>query len=325
MILDFDDSCWSHDDRDWQRSLVNLLAFLDIHQQHSLLANPEAMLAWCSSHLISHLDYFKTRLASAQVRANALTIRVSPSGAAAIAAPPPWTLTAEAARDVVSRPLRLVLENDQSDRKFVESTVPSFSEWCKRGWIAPAMGGGTPMEGDIAAAAADSVGRWRTFYLFDSDRLHPSELEIGWKPPGGDGCQGYRFELACVNMPPERWHRLNRRSIENYLPHTVLNAVDSTATTSLFGSSVADMAHFYNLKKGLAGDGVHPADAKKTVRASRSKGFWGALAHADVAALQNGFGPTISNEFTNVPSNHSWPADVMAEMDSFADLLQDAM
>jgi len=325
VILDFDDSCWAHHDDDWQRSLIELLVLLAIHEQHSLLAAPEAMLPWCSNHLVLYVDYFKTRLASAQLRANALTIRISPNGATAVASAPPWALTARAARDLVSRPLRLVLENDQSDRKFVESTVPSFSGWCVRGWIAPAMGGGSAMGKDIAATSTDIVERWRTFYLFDSDRLHPSELAGSWGPPAGDGCQGHNFESACANMPRERWHRLNRRSIENYLPQPVLNAVNSTATSALFGNSVGVMAHYYNLKKGLAGDGVSPPDPKKAVRASRCQGFWSSLTPADIAALQDGFGPGVSNEFKNVPASHPWPADVIAEMNVLADALQDAM
>ena len=325
MILDFDDSCWSHEDDDWQRSLIELLVLVALHRQHSVLATPQAMLSWCCDHLKFHVDYFKTRLASAQLRANALTIRISPTGAEEVAGAPPWSLTANAAHRLVNSPLRVVMENDRSDRKFVESTVRSFSKWCENGWITPAMGGGSAMEKDIAATSADVAAQWRTFYLFDSDRLHPSELSATWSPPAGDGCQGYAFESACTSMPRERWHRLNRRSIENYLPLAVLSAVNSAVTSALFGVSVGDMAHYYNVKKGLAGDGVSPQDPKKTVRASRSHGFWNTLPSSTIGALEMGFGSRISAEFDNVPAHHSWCADIVREMNSLADALQDAM
>jgi len=325
MILDLDDTCWSDNNHYWQRELVELLVLLAIHEQHSVLATPSIMLRWCESHLNTHVDYFKTRLASAQLRANALRIQISPNGATSATGTPPWSLTARAACNIVNTPLRLVLENDQSDRKFVESTVPSFSYWCTRGWVAPAMGGGSAMEKDIKATSLDAVSRWRTFYLFDSDRLHPSELASTWTPPALDGCQGHKFESACISMPRERWHRLDRRSIENYLPESVLSAVNSGVTTTLFGATVGHMAKYYNMKKGLTGDGVSPPDPNKNVRASRNQGFWNSLPATDVKALERGFGSAISDEFTQVPQNHSWPADVILEMTALASALQDAI
>lgn len=181
------------------------------------------------------------------------------------------------------------------------------------------------MEKDIAATASDVAAQWRTFYLFDSDRLHPMELAAGWAPPGGDGCQGHRFELACANLPRNRWHRLKRRSIENYLPQAVLGTVNPAATSTLFGTSVGHMAHFYNIKAGLTGDGVYPPNPKKPVRAARCQGFWTSLPQADIDALERGFGPGVSSEFGNVPANHHWPADVIAEAGDLADALQDAI
>ena len=239
--------------------------------------------------------------------------------------PPPWNLSAESARDLVNRPLRLVLENNESDRLFVQSTVPSFSAWCARDWIIPEMGGGAAMESEIRRISADAVGRWRTFFLFDSDRLHPAEFDEGWTPPNGDGCQGHNFEMACAAIPSERWHRLERRSIENYLPLSVLSPIEPTATTALFSAAVGRMACFYNMKKGLTGDGVSPPNPSKTVRAARSQGFWTSLTAADVQALEAGFGRHVIEEFNNVPAAQPWPADIIAEMNALADALQDAM
>ncbi len=325
MILDFDDACWSHDNDDWRRSLVEMLVIVKLRDQHAVLADPAVMLPWCGEHLPLFADYFRTRLAVAQPRANGLTIRVSPTGAAAVAGQPTWDLNAEAARDVVGRPLRLVLENDSADKMFIEATVPRFATWCANGWIEPAMGGGAPMKAKIDSAAADALDRWRTFFMFDSDRLHPNELAAGWTPPGGDGCQGHAFENACASMPHARWHRLQRRSIENYLPAAVLQPLKPATTASLASSAVGHMAHYYNMKKGLEGDEFASPGVPNPTRWARTLGFWSSLQPADIAALKDGFGRKVSNEFANVPHNHPWPPDVIAEMTALADALQDAM
>lgn len=325
MIITFEDSCWTLDNDSWKRSLTEVLVLLSMHQQHTVVADHKAMLNWCTEHLRLYVDYFKTRLAAGQIRTNALKVKVSPIGAGAVTYDPPWHLTAEATREIVNQPLRLVLENDHSDRLFVESTVSSFSQWCSNGWISPVMGGGSAMEKDIATTSGNSVAKWRTFYMFDSDRLHPSELAAGWTPPNGDGCQGHRFEVACAGVPRARWHRLDRRSIENYLPQVVLNGVNSAATTTLFGASVGQMAHYYNIKKGLAGDGVSPSNPNKSIRANRCQGFWTSLAGAEISSLESGFGNSVSEEFRNVPSAFSWSADVLREMNALAEALQDAI
>lgn len=325
MILDFDNACWSESNADWQRSLIELLMLVKRHESHSVLAAHQEMLSWCSVHLPLFDDYFKTRLMMAQPRANSLTISISPTGSAIVDGPPPWTLTAQVAATVINRPLQVFLENDESDRSFLTSAISSFAAWCERDWIEPMMGGGNPMGAKITAAGADALLRWRTFFVFDSDRLHPDELDPVWTPPAGDGCQGHEFETLCTDIPHNRWHCLERRSIENYLPASVLQIRDADLTETLFGHPVGDMAHFFNMKLGLKGDGVSPIDPKKTVRAARSQGVWTALSPGDVTTLERGFGRNVAQEFANVPSNHPWPVTVVAEMNMLAGLIQDAI
>lgn len=325
MICNFDDSCWTSTDGAWNFELSQVLVLLSMRDQHTVAAASSPLLAWCQAHLPLYVDYFKTRLASSQWRANSLEIRISPLGADVVLGAPPWALSPKAAREIVNRPLRFVLENDQSDRLFVESTVPHFASWCQRGWIEPAMGGGGAMEGDIDRSSVDPLERWRTFYLFDSDRMHPSELGAGWSPPAGDSCQGHNFERICAAMPSNRWHRLKRRSIENYLPQPVLNAVDAHKTSVLFDSSIGAMQHFFNMKKGLRGDGIHPPDPARVQRAARAEAFWRALQVADLDALESGYGRHISEEFANVPVHHPWGSDILSEMNDLSAALQDAM
>ncbi|MFG6459887.1 hypothetical protein [Roseateles sp. BYS96W] len=325
MIVDFEDACWTTGSAEWDRSLVELLVLLVKNEQHAILADSNALLLWCARCLPTHVEYFKIRLAAAQCRANSLTVYVSVGGAAAAVGAPPWILTANAAQDIVSAPLRLFLENNKSDQMFVEATIPAFAKWRDSSWVTAVMGGGTAMQGDMKLAANDDVARWRTFFLFDSDRLHPDELNPGWAPPGGDRCQGHQFESLCAGLPANRWHRLSRRSIENYLPQAVLVPLNQQLAITLSSPSVGNMVKHFNFKEGLAGDGVSPPRATHAVRASRSKGFWLALTAAEVATLQNGFGSNVSNEFSNIPANYSWSHDVVSEAASLSDALQDAL
>jgi hypothetical protein len=325
VILDFDDSCWESADVEWQRSLIELLMLVKRHDLHSVLAAPSRMIPWCENHIPLFVEYFKARLAAAQPRINALKISVQPAGALSAAGNPPWALSAVATAEVINRPLRLVLENDESDRRFLKSTVQSFSAWCNRGWVEIVMGGGSAMGSKITAAGADVLAGWRTFFIFDSDRLHPNELAAGWAPPGGDSCQGHQFENLCAAIPRGRWHCLERRSIENYLPDAVLHPRQSGLTAILFDNSVGKMAYFYNMKLGLKGDGISPAHANKLARAGRSQGFWTALPQEYVSTLEEGFGSNVADEFDKVPANHPWQASIVSEMSMLADALQDAM
>jgi hypothetical protein len=234
-------------------------------------------------------------------------------------------LTAVAASEVVRRPLQLYLENNVSDQHFLTAAVSRFSKWCADGWLEVVMGGGSAMGADIAARSAEVVGRWRSFFLFDSDRLHPDELVPGWIPSRQDDCQGYKFECLCADIPAERWHRLERRSIENYLPAVVLRPINRRALDALVDPAVGAMAQFYNMKQGLTGDGVSPHDPNKAARAARSKGFWTGLPASTIADLEGGFGKHISNAFSNVPHNHPWSAEVIAEMQALSNALQGAM
>jgi len=325
LIIEFEDTCWTTSNAQWTQSLVELLAMLARRQQHALLANPSPMLTWCAANLPSHASYFATRLASAVARQNATALCISPSGNTKIINDPIWKLTANAAFDVINQPLRVVLENNDSDKMFLDATLPKFKLWCDEGYISADMGGGSAMGSNIEATCADFLRKWRTFYLFDSDRLHPLELVPGWKPPKRDGCQGFVFQTKCSHMPPGRWHMLSRRSIENYLPESVLLHRNLATTTELFKPAIGVMLNHYNFKNGLQGDGIHPFNPDQRVRTSRSNGFWTSLTPIAMDNLQKGFGNDVAKEFMNVPASYSWSPAINNELDILSDAIQDAM
>lgn len=325
MNIEFDDACWEHDDDDWRRSLAKLLMALEAQAQHAVLADQQGLLDWCVTYLPLFVDYFRTRLAQAQPRPKGLEVTVAPSGADLISGAPPWNLLALPTLALVTRPLRMVLENNNSDLAFIQATLPRFRTWKDKGWVVPEMGGGSAMMADIQQTAADGLLRWRTFYLFDSDRLHPDELLSGWSAPSGDGCQGYVFERACTSMPATHWHRLNRRSIENYLPMSILHTVDAGTATALADPAVGQMVNFYNMKYGNMGDSATRAKTPNSIRIARSKGFWTSLPQPLQDALGRGFGEKVSENFAHLSPTHAWPADISSEVTALEERLQDVM
>ncbi|MBK9646173.1 MAG: hypothetical protein IPO67_13650 [Deltaproteobacteria bacterium] len=171
------------------------------------------------------------------------------------------------------------MENDLSDRRFVAASIPAFQTWESSEWIEAVNGGGSHLLNIIDHVKQRPDSRWRTFFLFDSDRLHPDELSADWRLPGGDRCQGFEFERRCAEipaaMPKTRWHRLNRRSIENYLPNTLLQNVDLSAAQALASGEVGEMAKFYNMKHGPKVTPIASKDGTTNViRRGRSKGEW---------------------------------------------------
>lgn len=321
------DTCWNHHDSSWIHALCDLLVALGRRTHHPIAGDADRMERWCQSKIPAYVEIVRARLLGSTLRSNALQITIAPDGASAIAGSPPWTLTAGAALPLVEKPLCVFLENDESDLMFMQAMNIGIDGLIHSSAIEISHGGGSTMQAKIARAGANLQAQWRSFFIFDSDRLHPTELNPSWVPPRGDGCQGHIFETACAvsNVPQSRWHMLRRRSIENYLPLAVLSARDAACAAVLSSPSVGCMLYYYNMKKGLDGDGVWPLNPSKQVRASRSCGAWSALSTADRDGLQSGFGSNVAEEFRNVGSTHRWESDILAEADVLLAALYDAL
>ena len=90
-------------------------------------------------------------------------------------------------------------------------------------------------------------------------------------------------------------------------------------------SAVGIMSSYYNMKNGLQGDGIHPPNPDKRIRAMRSRGTWAALPPPVIDALKPGFGRTVSDHFATLPPSVSWASDILAETSRLSDIIQDAM
>lgn len=321
------DSCWSRTDSAWVHEFCEILVALGRRAHHPIAGDSALMEKWCQSQIPAYIEILTARLLGSTLRSNAIQITIAPNGHSNVAGSPPWTLTAQAALPLVERPLSVFLENDESDFLFLRSLSAGIDGLVGSRAVEIIHGGGSNMQTKIVRAGSHVLTQWRSFFVFDSDRLHPVELAPGWGPPGGDGCQGHIFETACTaqKMPKSRWCMLRRRSIENYLPLDVLAVRDAGCASVLFSPQVGSMLHHYNMKKGLKGDGIWPADPRKTIRASRTQGAWDVLPETSKDGLQSGFGPDVAEEFRNVSPTHQWESDILAEADAMFAALYDAL
>lgn len=329
MKVIIEKDCWTRKDTEWRADLVGLLDALRVHKQHSVQARVDSLKEWCAKEAPSLLGSLLSRVNQSQPRADAVELRVHPDGVTSVASDPPWRLHATTAASLVRQPLQLYVENDEHDANFLRAVLPELTQWESAKLIKLEHGGGSEMTRKVERVASDRTARWRSFFLFDSDRLHPDELDPGWRKPGGDGCQGWSTQQACknANLPHSCWHQLNRRSIENYLPQSLLSQRDSSRADALFSPEVGPMQHYYNMKQGFLGDLFTQGNINtpNPIRAGRSKGFWEELPASLQRDLGRGFGGDVATLFQQDLSGHHWPSDVRAEIDHLHAALLDSL
>ncbi|MCC6558040.1 MAG: hypothetical protein IT372_34265 [Polyangiaceae bacterium] len=165
------------------------------------------------------------------------------------------------AQDLLSRPLRLLLENDLNDWAFLEKVVPEawkkrWSRAVEKRWIEPEHGGGIEgVRSKVEHVADDPARRLRTWAMFDSDGRRRKDAS----PQAED------TRKAC-----EEWGvahcRLERRAIENYIPRDTLydwalrrrpaasRDAKLACVRAFYAMERDEHRHFFNMKDGFAGD-----------------------------------------------------------------------
>jgi hypothetical protein len=129
------------------------------------------------------------------------------------------TLSLSEALKLLRTPVKVLLENINSDRVFLEKILPKstrdrYSAALQNGWLELFHGGGLdPMETWVKTIRQASVGGTRCssllwWTLFDSDE-------------GGQPQRSLSFEQVCQRNGVS-YHRLSRREAENYLPLELL-------------------------------------------------------------------------------------------------------
>jgi hypothetical protein len=184
-----------------------------------------------------------------------LSIRIGDVGAPDWAADPPRLPLKEALR-LLSKPLRLVVENRHNDGAFLRAV--GLLPWRRRlqqaldkGWIEVEHGGGSDTRTRLQAA--DREEALRLWALFDSDA----------REPGRPSPVSEALSETCRRKGISH-HRLARRAIENYLPVKALQAwahgsagnlrASRRRTADAFASMAPGQRHHYNMKHGFQGD-----------------------------------------------------------------------
>ena len=172
----------------------------------------------------------------------------------------PVRLPLEVAKDLLTQPLRLLLENVRNDWGFLKKVAPSVWEdrWSRaieKRWIQPESGGGVTEIPNIIREqiAEDHPRRLRTWVMFDSDGRQDGHRS-GESQRALEACQEWKISH----------HPLRRRAIENYIPRDTLFdwarrqrrelREEKLECVRAFCSLTAEQRHYYNLKGGFKAD-----------------------------------------------------------------------
>lgn len=249
--------------------------------------------------------------------ANAATVHVRLQQAD-IWAIPTSTLSLDKAVCLLDSPLVLIVENAANDWHFLRrmmrpSECQKIEDAISRRWVEVMHGGGADIKERLKERAKRRESCLRTFAMFDSDRRHPDELDPSWAPTASEACEGFHIEAAAKATVEDRYWRLNRRSIESYLPRAELEAkaasaqgVSSDAVEAFFRMP-PEGQWFFNMKKGLKGD-------QHVENAHRAKSLYSGLNPSDKAALNMGFGRNVADQFNESSSvNFNWDTEALRE------------
>lgn len=155
-------------------------------------------------------------------------------------------ITLDLVETFLGRPLMIVVENIEADKKFVETVLRFVGNLDPDNlWIEFVHGGGN----DIVKVLRSKEGTERVFCLIDGDFISPGLVE-----PSQHGFQNTVREIS--NKYGYCLHILSKRAIENYLPDEAIRGyLISKGCSSveshpyfLFEPMQKD---FFNMKKGL--------------------------------------------------------------------------
>lgn len=215
----------------------------------------------------------------------------------------PPLLPLDEARRLLERPLRLMLEDEESDGAFLKTVPPrhwraEFQKALEKHWLEIEHGGGIPrMLPRLKERSRQDI--LRLWVLFDSDAREPPE-------PGKPVRASEESQEICrlCQVRSIACHQLRRRAAENYLPLQALSAwiesprsQDERArnekrrarkelrrTYLAFKRMSREQRHHYDMKSGFS------RDQRTAIPTSFTE-------HAKVPELQSGFGRSVYTAF----------------------------
>lgn len=176
------------------------------------------------------------------------------------------TYTPQIGLKLLSEPLFILVENLNSDRKFVEAICQAFSrkeliEAIERGWIEFDSEGG--INGTKRRIEFHFTKPFvpRLFVIVDSGRCFP-----------GDAHKAGSVVEFCDKADVKYWV-LHKREIENYIPEAALHGLPDTLSGVIeaYVGLNEDQKDFYDLKKGFNNKGNLPAEQENLFNGINSK------------------------------------------------------
>ena len=219
--------------------------------------------------------------------------------------------------------LAILVENAANDWNFLLGIMPEWErkllqDYVRNDWAEPVHGGGDTLGKLLAARLAEPRKAFRTFVLFDSDRLHPDEFDPDWTTarPGKQAaaCNAYEWERQILesDVKPHYW-MLKRRFIESYMPREELqkgaeNKTHPDACNAFFRMDCT-ARWYYNMKEGLLKD--QDRDDKE-----RCRDLYRNLTPDMRNALAGGFGKTLARHYAaSLDDDFAWDFDARNEAD----------
>lgn len=198
--------------------------------------------------------------------------------------------TAASARQLLARPLYLVLENATSDWSFVRALVKSYrrtalDQAIANHWIVPDQAGGSgEFVKRVRGLIEQGIESLRIVALMDSDRLAPGAL-----PPAVD------TRVKALEGMGATVIVLHKREVENYLPTALLDGKATNAVRVSWLALTRVQQDHYDMKFGFATDSATSAAAIPLEQKALFAGSnpW----HLD--RLIGGFGKRIGDRFEN--------------------------
>lgn len=352
MIVELDDTVFDFPDEDkrrWLSALIQYSSQLGHHVAHTrgeplpegsrahdtLVKNPVFDLgerAWILEHLRQGFEAAQRPNASRRV------VRVH-TGATDWSQNPP-VLSRDDAQRYVVQPVVVIVENKENDRRFLSSWVPAsrsseLAECQRRETLEYEHGGGlSGISKRINAASSDGDASFlhRAVALFDSDAMQPNK-------PSSSAIDCRRLCRKHLNKPFSRFHMLERRAIENYFSHDLVESyatsdqgshvhADAVSTLRALGITSTYAVH-YHMKKGLlvdfAGRSEEAKNRRKVYEENTQQAWkhddrnhlpahWRQRAEAELSALLRGFSAGLASWcLDKLAAGHPHTFDAQAE------------
>lgn len=224
-------------------------------------------------------------------------------------------LSAQDAADVLEQPAVLVVENEQSDGRFLYALIEAYDrvgllEALEQRWLELDHAGGY---GQMASRVERRLERTRNpgriQVLADSDRLYP-----GHQSQTVTKVERIAMDLGVVV------HILEKRDSENYLPLVALQRARQQKVYRAFSQRLSDVQRdHYDMKKGFGG-------ALPTAQAA----LFQDLPSSVVTDLTGGFGPSVGQLWEPYPAGLRQGIDARCratpgELPGILDLLEGAV